>query len=246
MIRTPSPVRTFVLAAGLAAGGLGLAAGFATAPAHAQSQAAQQGPQELMDSVAKRMLTALDQNRAAIRKDPAKVYPIVNEILLPHFDTDYAAQLVLAQHWRTATPEQRKRFVDALYNALLKTYGGALSDFTADRLKILPFRGDPAATQATVRTVVTRANGQEIPVDYRLRKTANGWKAFDVIIEGISYVRNYRNDLGSEVSQKGLDAVIARLERDGLEVKAPGDAATKAAAGTRPAAGAKPAAATAP
>ncbi len=244
MIRTPSPVRTFVLAAGLAAGGLGLAAGFATAPAHAQSQAAQQGPQELMDSVAKRMLTALDDNRAAIRKDPTKVYPIVNDILLPHFDTDYAAQLVLAQHWRTATPEQRRRFVDALYNALLKTYGGALSDFTADRLKILPFRGDPAATQATVRTVVTRANGQEIPVDYRLRKTANGWKAFDVIIEGISYVRNYRNDLGSEVSQKGLDAVIARLERDGLGAS-PAEAG-KTSAGARPAAGAKSVAATAP
>lgn len=243
MIRTPSPVRTFVLAAGLATGGLGLAAGFATAPAHAQAQAAQQGPQELMDSVAKRMLAALDENRAAIRKDPAKVYPIVNDILLPHFDTDYAAQLVLAQHWRTATPEQRKRFVDALYDALLKTYGGALSDFTADRLKILPFRGDPAATQATVRTIVTRANGQEIPVDYRLRKTANGWKAFDVIIEGISYIRNYRNDLGSEVSQKGLDAVIVRLERDGLDVRPPGEASAKSAAA---AAGAKPATAKTP
>jgi phospholipid transport system substrate-binding protein len=241
VIRTPRPVRTFVLAAGLAAGGLGLAAAFTTGPAHAQAQPAQQGPQELMDSVAKRMLGALDENRAAIRRDPGNVYPIVNDILLPHFDTEYAAQLVLAQHWRTATPEQRKRFVDALYNALLKTYGGALSDFTADRLKMLPFRGDPAATQATVRTIVTRANGQQIPVDYRLRKTANGWKAFDVIIEGISYVRNYRNDLGTEVSQKGLDAVIARLERDGLDVSDGGKPAAAA-----PAASAKPAAAKTP
>lgn len=212
MIRTPSPVRTFVLAAGLAAGGLGLAAGFATAPAHAQAQATQQGPQELMDSVAKRMLAALDENRAAIRKDPAKVYPIVNDILLPHFDTDYAAQLVLAQHWRTATPEQRKRFVDALYNALLKTYGGALSDFTADRLKILPFRGDPAATSATVRTLVKRSGGTEVPVNYTLRATPQGWKAWDVTIEGISYVKNFQNDFGTEINEKGLDHLIERLE----------------------------------
>jgi phospholipid transport system substrate-binding protein len=246
VIRTPSPVRTFVVAASLAVGGLGLASGFAVAPALAQAQPSEQGPQELMDSVAKRMLGALDENRAAIRKDPAKVYPIVNDILLPHFDTDYAAQLVLAQHWRTATPEQRKRFVDAFYNALLKTYGGALSDFTADRLKMQPFRGDPAATQATVRTVVTRANGQEIPVDYRLRKTANGWKAFDVIIEGISYVRNYRNDLGNEVSQKGLDAVIVRLERDGLDAVQTGNATPKTAAATTSPAGAKPVAAKTP
>jgi phospholipid transport system substrate-binding protein len=189
-------------------------------PVHAQAPAAQLGPQELMDDVSKRMLAALDENRAAIRKDPSKVYPIVDRILLPHFDTDYAAQLVLAQHWRTATPEQRRRFVNALYNALLRTYGGALTDFTADRLRLLPFRGDPAATQATVRSVVTRANGQEVPVDYRLRKTANGWKAFDVVIEGISYVRNYRNDLGAEVSQRGLDAVIARFEKDGIKLDA--------------------------
>ncbi|MCX7057825.1 MAG: ABC transporter substrate-binding protein, partial [Proteobacteria bacterium] len=146
-----------------------------------------------------------------------KAFPLVDTILLPHFDTDYAAQLVLAQSWRTATPEQKKRFVDSLYRALLRTYGGAIADFTADRFKIQPFKGDAAATQATVRTTVTRASGAVIPVDYRLRKTAEGWKAFDVVIEGISYIKNYRTDLGAEVSQKGLEAVIARLEKEGLE-----------------------------
>jgi phospholipid transport system substrate-binding protein len=186
--------------------------------ARADTQAAQLGPQELMDSVAKRMFAALDANRAAIKKDPEKAFPLVDTILLPHFDTGYAAQLVLAQNWRTATPDQQRRFVDALYRALLRTYGGAIADFTADRLKLLPFRGDPAATQATVRTLVTRSSGAVVPVDYRMRKTADGWKAFDVIIEGISYVKNYRTDLGAEVSQKGLEAVIARLEREGLDV----------------------------
>jgi phospholipid transport system substrate-binding protein len=239
VIRIPNPVRSRALPAAVAAvlaiGGLAtLVPVPVEAAAQAAAPAAQSDPQQLMDDVSKRMLAALDQNRAAIRKDPSKVYPIVNDILLPYFDTNYAAQLILAQHWRTATPEQRRRFVDALYNALLKTYGGALSDFTADRLKLLPFRGDPAATQATVRTVVTRASGQEIPVDYRLRKTADGWKAFDVIIEGISYVRNYRNDLGSEVSKNGLDAVIARLEKDGLEMKNLGESKAAAAGGGAP------------
>lgn len=208
-----------VLAATLAAGVPWVASHAAAAAAASAPATAVTNPQDLMTDIANRMLKALDDNRPAIRKDPAKVYPIVDQILLPNFDTDYAAQLVLAQHWRTATPEQRRKFVNALYTALLKTYGGALTDFTADRLKLLPFRGDPAATQATVRTEVTRSNGQVVPVDYRLRKTADGWKAFDVVIEGISYVRNYRNDLGSEVAKKGLDAVIERLEKDGLQVK---------------------------
>jgi len=199
-------------------------------PASADTPAEQLGPQELMDSVSKKMFEALDANRAAIKKDSEKAYPLVDTILLPHFDTEYAAQLVLAQSWRTATPDQQKRFIDALYRALLRTYGGAIADFTADRLKLLPCRGDPAATQATVRTLVTRSSGTVVPVDYRLRKTADGWKAFDVIIEGISYVKNYRTDLGAEVSQKGLEAVIARLEHEGLDVHIASDKPASGAA----------------
>jgi len=198
-----------------------------------ESQASGLGPQELMDDVSKRLFAALDSNRAAIRKDPQKVYPLIDQILLPHFDTEYAAQLVLAQSWRTATPEQRKRFIDALYHALLRTYSDALVDFTSDRLKLLPFRGDPAAVQVTVHTQVTRSNGTVVPVDYRLRKTENGWKAFDVIIEGISYVRNYRTDFGAEISQKGLDELIARLEREGIDLGGqPGARAPAATAGS--------------
>jgi len=196
---------------------LGLAVA-TTARAETPAPIAQTGPQELMDSVARRMFEALDANRAAIKKDPDKVYPLVDSILLPHFDTEEASRLVLGQTWNTATADQRQRFVSALYHALLRLYGGAISDFTSDRIKILPFRGDPAAKVATVRTLVTRSSGAVVPVDYRLRNTGNGWKAFDVVIEGISYVRNYRTDLGAEVSQKGLEAVIARLEKEGLAV----------------------------
>jgi phospholipid transport system substrate-binding protein len=192
-------------------------------PARAEVQTAQLGPQELMDAVSKRMFQALDAKRAAIRKDPQQAYPIVDTILLPHFDTEYAAQKVLAQNWRTATPEQRKRFIDALYRALRRTYGGAIADFTADRLEILPFRGDPAASLATVQTRVTRPSGDVVHVDYQLRRTADGWKAFDVIIENISYLKNDRTDLGAEVSKKGLEEVIARLEHIGLDAHVAGD-----------------------
>src|SRR5262249_19320779 len=142
--------------------------------------------------------SALDANRDAIRKNPDKVYPLVDQILLPNFDTEAAARLILAKYWRTATPEQQKRFISALYKALLHTYGGALSDFTAERLRILPFRGDAKSDKATIRTEVTRSSGAVVPVDYRLHKTEAGWKAYDVVIEGISYVTNYRNDLGAE------------------------------------------------
>ena len=135
--------------------------------------------------------------------------------MLPNFDTEYAARLVLGQTWRTATPEQRKRFVDAFYHSLLHNYGAALVDFTADRFVILPYKGDPNESMATVRTEVKRSSGDKVPVNFSLRKTDGVWKAWDVVIEGISYVKSFRTDFGSEIQQKGLDEVINRLETEG-------------------------------
>ena len=209
-------MRTFIASLLLVAGVVPAARSADPAPAATSAPAATPastaGPQELMESVAQSLLDELEANREALRNDPAALRGAVDRHLLPHFDTDYAGQLVLGKHWRQATPAQRKRFVDAFYQSLMRNYGEALLEFTADRMKIMPFKGDPNATSATVRTEVRRDNGTMVPVNYSLRKTPSGWKAWDVTIEGISYVKNYRNDIGAEVAQKGLDAVIQRLE----------------------------------
>jgi phospholipid transport system substrate-binding protein len=181
------------------------------APAAAPSSL---GPQELVENSAKRMLVELDANRPMYAKDPAKLDALVANVLLPNFDTEYAARLVLGQTWRTATPDQRKRFVDAFYHSLLRNYGAALVDFTADRFVILPYKGDPNDAMATVRTEVKRSSGDKVPVNFSLRKVDGVWKAWDVVIEGISYVKSFRTDFGSEIQQKGLDEVINRLETD--------------------------------
>jgi phospholipid transport system substrate-binding protein len=197
---------------------LGLPGGAYAADPPAASTAAPSsalGPEQLVENSAKRMLQELDANREMYKKDSAKLDALVGNVLLPNFDTEYAARLVLGQTWRTATPEQRKRFVDAFYHSLLRNYGAALVDFTADRFTILPYKGDPEATTATVRTEVKRSNGDKIPVNFSLRKVDGMWKAWDVVIEGISYVKSFRTDFGSEIQQKGLDEVINRLETEG-------------------------------
>lgn len=173
------------------------------------------GPQELVENSAKRMLVELDKNRAMYQKDATKLDALVANVLLPNFDTEYAARLVLGQTWRTATPEQRKRFVDAFYHSLLHNYGAALVDFTADRFIILPYKADPKDTTATVRTEVKRESGDKVPVNFSLRKVDGVWKAWDVVIEGISYVKSFKTDFASEIQQKGLDEVINRLETEG-------------------------------
>ena len=173
------------------------------------------GPEQLVENSAKRMLAELDANRPVYAKDSAKLDSLVATVLLPNFDSEYSARLVLGQSWRTATPDQQKRFVDAFYHSLLRNYGAALLNFTADRFVILPYKGDPADTTATVRTEVKKSTGEKVPVNFSLRKTDAGWKAWDVVIEGISYVKSFRTDFGAEIQQKGLDEVINRLEADG-------------------------------
>jgi phospholipid transport system substrate-binding protein len=184
-------------------------------PAAATAAPSTLGPQELVENSAKRMLQELDANRSMYKNDSAKLDALVANVLLPNFDTEYSARLVLGQTWRTATPEQRKRFVDAFYHSLLRNYGSALVDFSADRFVILPYKGDPNDTMATVRTEVKRSSGDKVPVNFSLRKVDGVWKAWDVVIEGISYVKSFRTDFGSEIQQKGLDEVINRLETAG-------------------------------
>ena len=205
------------LCAALTLGGAAAAQSPAAGNAPAGTAAAPNtlGPQQLVEDSAKRMLTELDAHRDMYAKDSAKLEALVANVLLPNFDSEYAARLVLGQTWRTATPEQRKRFVDAFYHSLLRNYGNALLNFTADRFVVLPYRGDPNEATATVRTEVKKSSGEKVPVNFVLRKTDQGWKAWDVVIEGISYVKSFRTDFASEIQQKGLDEVIARLEKEG-------------------------------
>jgi len=177
-------------------------------------------PQKLIESSSKALFADLDANRAKYRKDITQLYKVVDTIFLPHVDVDFAAQQVLGKYWRTATPEQRKRFVTAFYRSLLTTYGDALVDFTGDRMKVLPFQGDATQPRASVRTEIKRSNGASVNVAYSLRKDAAGaWKVWDVVIEGISYVKSFREDYALEIDQKGLDGLLQRLESS---AKAPG------------------------
>ena len=172
-------------------------------------------PAQILEAAARTMLKELDANRAEYRKDPSKIDALVEKDLLPHFDTEYAARLVLGAHWRDATPEQRKRFITAFYHSMEANYGKSLVDFTGDRLKVFPTKMEANADRTTVRTEVKRDNGSTVPVNYSMRRGPDGWKAWDVVIDGISYVKSFREDFGSEIDQKGLDEVITRMESGG-------------------------------
>ena len=162
----------------------------------------------------------MDGRRQELTANKKELYSLIDHELLPQFDTDYAGRLVLGKSWRTATPEQRKRFVDAFYNFLLRSYATAI-------LKIRPgqdprSRGAQAARGRADRRGDRDAHARRQPGARELRDAqhAGGWKAYDVRIEGVSYVQNYRNQFNAEVAAKGLDALIARLEKDTADIDA--------------------------
>jgi phospholipid transport system substrate-binding protein len=184
----------------------------AAAPAVGAPAINAQDPTQLVQDVASSILKELDANRDAYRKDPKLVHALADKYLLPYFDTRYSAQLVLGKNWRAATEDQRARFISAFQDSMLQNYGNALVEFTANRLKVQPGRIDPSSDLATVSTTITSDNGTSTPVIYVLHKTADGWKAWDVKIEGISYVKSFRDDFAAQIDQNGLDAVIKRLQ----------------------------------
>ncbi|MGH8299930.1 MAG: MlaC/ttg2D family ABC transporter substrate-binding protein [Steroidobacteraceae bacterium] len=185
----------------------------APAAAAAAQSAAGQSPSQVIQTAADGLLKALDADRQTYRNDPSKVQALVDKYILPHVDTQFAAELVLGRYWKTATPQQRQRFVNAFYHSMLNNYGKAIVEFTANTLKVYPTRMKPGSQNATVRTEMARSNGGPISVNYYMHMTPEGWKAWDVVIQGVSYVMSYRQDFGSQIAQQGIDAVINRLER---------------------------------
>ncbi len=178
-----------------------------------QAPAAWEQPSQVIESAVQQVLTALKGHREEYRKDPAKVAQLVDKYVLPHVDTQLAARLVLGRYWKQATPEQRQHFVDAFYHSMMVNYGTALADFRSNMMKVYPTHLSHGTTFATVRTEVTRSNGSRVSVEYLMHMTPRGWQAFDLHIDGVSYVKSYREDFGAQIQQQGIDAVIKRLEQ---------------------------------
>ncbi|MGN6789806.1 MAG: MlaC/ttg2D family ABC transporter substrate-binding protein [Rhodanobacteraceae bacterium] len=177
---------------------------------------AEQTPQQIVQSIADQLGTAIQGHQAELQGNPDKVIKIIDDIVLPHFDMDYASLLVLGRHAREATPAQRVAFARAFYNALTRRYAEGLVAYTRGSVKVLPAQGPLDQRRTIVRTQVLLTSGKSLSVDYAFRKTSSGeWKAYDVIIEGISYITNYRNQVDAEIQKEGIDGLIKRLQTQG-------------------------------
>ena len=140
----------------------------------------------MVEETAKLLDEALEGRRDELAEDKVALYALIDGILLPRFDRRYAAQLVLARHWRTASEEQRAQFINAFYNHLMRLYAEAILEFDLARMLVKPFRGDASKKRTTVKTTMRLDNGTKVPVNYGMVSHESGWQMFDVTIEGIS------------------------------------------------------------
>lgn len=180
----------------------------------ATAGAADESPNEVIESAVDQFAERMDGRRDEFVADRSALYTVIDDILLPRFDSRFAAQVVLAKHWRSASEAQRERFIAAFYQALLRRYADGLLEFEQDKIDIQPHRGDVTKKRTRVRSTVTLDDGSRVAVDYEMVKRKSGWLVFNVVVEGVSYVRNFRAELDSEIRSSSLDAVIERLEKE--------------------------------
>ena len=178
--------------------------------------AAPLSPEQVVQKIADDLASTIGAHREELKKDHEKLIREIDGILLPHFDIEYASLLVLGTSARAATPDQRNRFSKAFYNSIAHRYAEGLLNYTRGNVNVLPFASELNEKRTIVRTEVVLDDGKKVAVDYAFRKTSSGeWKAYDVIIEGISYITNYRNQVAAEIKATNLDSLITRLETQG-------------------------------
>ena len=180
--------------------------------------AAAKPPQEVIQDTSARMLTALRQNYAALKQDSSQIYGLVDQIVLPNFDFELMSRWVLGRAWQQATPEQRRRFTEEFRTLLVRTYAKALLEYANEEVRVLPQPGATDGSEATVKTEVRLKAGQPIQINYSMHLGKDAWKVYDVTVDGVSLVTNYRGTFATQIRNSGIDAVIADLQqRNGAE-----------------------------
>jgi phospholipid transport system substrate-binding protein len=188
---------------------------FAAGPAVATPE----GPQAVVRDVTDRFVGAIQQRHEELKSDPERLYRLVDEIVMPAIDIDYVTRLILAKHLRRIDDRQRQRFLEAYRRLLLRAYGTPLLDALEDpsQLQISYQPNPPGANpkDAVVRTEIRFADRPPVRVDYRMHVSQGQWKAYDVIIAGVSNIVTNRSTVGERIQTQGIEQLISDLEARG-------------------------------
>ncbi len=176
------------------------------------SMAAELLPDQLAKSTTQDVIAILKADKEIQGGNVQKVYELVEAKVLPHFDFNRMTQLAVGKHWNAATPQQKQSLVKEFRALLVRTYATSLTEFSNQVIEFKPLSMKPDDEDVTVQTEVKQPGGKPIPIDYAMYKTAFGWKVYDVAIDSVSLVINYRSSFASTIRKSGIDGLIAMLE----------------------------------
>jgi len=168
-------------------------------------------PDALVKQTADEVLTIIKNDKDIQSGNQKKIFALAEEKILPNFDFERVCKMVLGKNWRSATPDQQAGFKKEFRSLLLRTYATALSKYKDQVIEYKPLRAEPDAVNVSVKTQIVQPGGQPIAVDYSLVKGDGGWKVYDIVIESVSLVTNYRSQFSNEIRQNGLDSLIKKL-----------------------------------
>jgi len=172
---------------------------------------AQESPDALVKRVSEDVLASIRADKDLQAGNQAKVKELIESKLVPHFDFTRMTALAMGRNWRSATPEQQKQLTDQFRTLLVRTYSGALSNYRDNTIDYKPLKMNPGDNEVTVRTEVRRPSQSPVPIDYSMEKTADGWKAYDIIVAGVSLVTTYRDEFGDIIKTSGIDGLVKAL-----------------------------------
>lgn len=179
-------------------------------------------PDVLVRQTTEEILKRIKTNKDAYAADTKKLYAMVDELVVPHFDFTAMSKLVLGQNWRNASVAQREGFTREFRDLLVRTYSTALLKYTNEEIIYLPYRGPLTERTAEIRVEVKSTTGaRNVPLAYSFfrREAKEPWKVYDVTIDGVSLVTSFKTTYAERVQRSGLDALIAQLAKDNREGK---------------------------
>ena len=172
---------------------------------------AQEAPDALVKRVSQDVLQIVKTDPLVQAGNEARIREVVESKLLSNFNFERMTALAMGKNWRSATPEQQKRLTDEFRTLLVRTYSGALNQYRNETIEYKPLRANPADTEVIVRTTVQKPGGSPVQIDYSMEKKADGWKAYDVIVGGVSLVTNFRDEFNAQIQSGGVDGLIKTL-----------------------------------
>jgi phospholipid transport system substrate-binding protein len=170
------------------------------------------GPEKLIRDTSDKVIAEIKKNAASYQSDPQRIYRLVNDVVLPHFDFTAMTELALGSYKDKVNDEQKPTIVNEFRQLLVRTYSSALLEYTNQVLIYLPMEGSEADGNVVVRTEIEQAGGFPIPINYSLRLGDDGWKVFDISVDDVSLVTNYRSSFARAIKKEGVDGLIKTLQ----------------------------------